>query len=138
MESLIYLIIIAVISAAFALLYHRQKKKIEQLSGEKEAIEVEEHRMFDFLHGLGASLQEDSSPPNMHRYIVDGVIQVIGADASALYLLDGGTELLPPRGACQAGGDEGEAVRCRRELPSPRCGVPVQRVRQRGGGSVAV
>jgi sigma-B regulation protein RsbU (phosphoserine phosphatase) len=87
-DSLIYLIIIAVISAAFALLSQRQKKKIAQLSGEKEAIEIEEHRMFEFLHGLGASLQEDSSPPNMHRYIVDGVIQVINADAGALYLLD--------------------------------------------------
>jgi len=96
MNSLIYLIIIVVISAAFAILYRRQKKKIEQLSGEKEAIEIEEHRMFDFLHGLGASLQEDSSPPNMHRYIVDGVIQVINADAGALYLLDGGIEQLIP------------------------------------------
>ncbi len=95
-DSLIYLIIIAVISAAFALLFQRQKKKIAQLSGEKEAIEIEEHRMFEFLHGLGASLQEDSSPPNMHRYIVDGVIQVINADAGTLYLLDDASgDLIP-------------------------------------------
>lgn len=96
MNSFIYLIIIAVISVVFALLYRRQQKKIALLSGEKEAIEIEEHRMFDFLHGLGASLQEDSSPPNMHRYIVNGVIQVINADAGALYLLDGSTGQLVP------------------------------------------
>ncbi len=88
MNSLIYLTIIAILSVAVVILYRRLNKKIEQLCGEKEAIEIEEHRMFDFLHGLGASLQEDSSPPNMHRYIVNGVIQVIKADAGVLYLLD--------------------------------------------------
>jgi len=88
MNSFIYLIIIIVITTVFAVLYRRQRKKIISLSGEKEAIEIEEHRMFDFLHGLGSSLQEDSSPPNMHRYIVDGVVEVINAEAGVLYLLD--------------------------------------------------
>ncbi|NOY00987.1 MAG: SpoIIE family protein phosphatase [Verrucomicrobia bacterium] len=96
MNNFIYLSIITLLSVAFAWLYQRMRKKIDLLSGEKEAIEIEEHRMFDFLHGLSASLQEDSSPPNMHRYIVNGVIQVINADAGALYLLDDATnELIP-------------------------------------------
>ena len=30
----------------------------------------------------------DSSPPNMHRYIVNGVAEVVGADGGILYLLD--------------------------------------------------
>jgi len=96
MNSLIYLIIIATLSAGFAVIYRRQQKRLKQLSRERDAIEVEEQRMFDFLHGLGAALQEDSSPPNMHRYIVDGVIRVIKADAGALYLLDGSTDQLVP------------------------------------------
>ena len=96
MNSFIYFTIIAVISVVFAILHRQQRKKIELLSIEKEAIEIEEHRMFDFLHGLGSSLQEDSSPPNMHRYIVNGVIQVINADAGVLYLLDGTTKQLIP------------------------------------------
>lgn len=68
----------------------------EKLALEREAIEVEERRMFSFLHGLGETLQDDHSPPNMHRYIVDGVAGVIGADAGILYLLDNDSRHLVP------------------------------------------
>lgn len=96
MNSLIYLVILATLASVFGVLYWRQKELLDKLSGEKEAIEFEEHRMFDFLHGLGAALQEDSSPPNMHRYIVDGVVRVISADAGVLYLLEESmVELVP-------------------------------------------
>ncbi|MFK5921128.1 MAG: SpoIIE family protein phosphatase [Verrucomicrobiota bacterium] len=96
MNSPIYLILIAILLAVVVLLYRRLNKKIAQLSVEKEAIEVEEHRLFDFLHGLGAALQEDSSPPSMHRYIVNGVIRVVKADAGVLYLLDTSAKKLVP------------------------------------------
>lgn len=96
MNSLIYLVILAVVTTVFVALFWRQKKLLEQLSGEKEAIEFEERRMFDFLHGLGAALQEDSSPPNMHRYIVNGVVRVINADAGILYLLEESMDELVP------------------------------------------
>jgi len=52
--------------------------------------------MFEFLHGLGEELQEDSSPASMHRYVVNGVAGVIEADAGILYLLDGETDRLVP------------------------------------------
>lgn len=55
--------------------------------------------MFGFLHGLGEKLQDDNSPSNMHRYVVDGVVEVINADAGILYLLDGETNQLVP--VCQ-------------------------------------
>ncbi|MCF6312635.1 MAG: SpoIIE family protein phosphatase [Verrucomicrobiales bacterium] len=95
MNSILYLIITFLL-VAVALLYARLNKKIAQLCGEKEAIEGEERRLFDFLHGLGAALQQDSSSPSMHRYIVNGVIQVINADAGILYLLDRDGETLIP------------------------------------------
>lgn len=71
------------------LLFTRQRRALAQACLEKEAIVGEEQRMFHFLHGLGESLQVDSSPPSMHRYIVNGVADVVNADGGILYLLDG-------------------------------------------------
>ncbi len=73
-----------------------QRGRMRVIEKEREDIEGEERRMFDFLHGLGESLQEDASQRNMHRFIVDGVSNVVGAQFGALYLLDKtGTELVP-------------------------------------------
>lgn len=72
------------------------EREREILTREREAIEGEERRMFNFLHGLGETLQDDHSPPNMHRYIVDGIANVVGADAGILYLLDNDTRHLVP------------------------------------------
>ncbi len=52
--------------------------------------------MFNFLHGLAEKLQGDLSPGNMHRYIVEGVAEVVGAEAGILYLLDAETNRLVP------------------------------------------
>jgi sigma-B regulation protein RsbU (phosphoserine phosphatase) len=66
----------------------RGRREREKERAEREAIVNEEQRMFHFLHGLGESLQMDSSPPNMHRYIVTGVAEVVDADGGILYLLE--------------------------------------------------
>lgn len=88
MEHLLYPIVIAALLGGFGFLLLRQRRAFEEVCEQREAIEVEEHRMFQFLHGLGESLQEDSSPPSMHRYIVNGVAEVVDADGGILYLLD--------------------------------------------------
>ncbi len=73
-----------------------KNRKFQALLREREKIEGEEYRMFDFLHGLGDALQTDSSPPNMNRYIVEGVIRVVAASGGCLYLLDKSGEQLVP------------------------------------------
>jgi sigma-B regulation protein RsbU (phosphoserine phosphatase) len=99
MSHLFYLPIILLGGALFVLVYVQLRRRLLRVVRERDEIEVEEHRMFDFLHGLGEVLQEDSSPAAMHRYIVDGVARVVGADAGVLYLLDRGgdgqAELVP-------------------------------------------
>ena len=88
MAHFFYVFAICTIVGLSAWLLWRQLRVTEQVKKEREAIEGEEQRMFHFLHGLGESLQVDSSPPNMHRYIVNGVAEVVGADGGILYLLD--------------------------------------------------
>lgn len=88
---MVHLIYIGTIALLIGLVYAQQvrrRRELETARIEREAIVGEEQRMFHFLHGLGASLQEDSSPPNMHRYIVTGVAEVVDADGGILYLLE--------------------------------------------------
>ncbi len=96
MEHLVYAVLLALAVAGGAWMWAGQRRAVDRLSRERDAIEVEERRMFDFLHGLGEKLQDDHSPTNMHRYIVDGVAEVVGADAGVIYLLDGETNRLVP------------------------------------------
>ncbi len=99
MEHFLYVVLIIAIAAVAVLLWLREHRLAQRLEEEKIQIEIEERRMFGFLHGLGEKLQEDNSPANMHRYVVDGVVDVIGADAGILYLLDQATGQLVP--VCQ-------------------------------------
>ena len=88
MEHFIYLVVLAVVVALSGYFWVSEHRAVNRARKEKDEIEVEERRMFDFLHGLGESLQEDSSRSNLHRYIVDGVVNVVDAGAGILYLLD--------------------------------------------------
>lgn len=100
MEHFVYAILLALALAATAFVWLRERRALSRIAQERDAIEIEERRMFDFLHGLGEKLQDDHSPSNMHRYIVDGVADVINGDAGVLYLLDGDTGQLVP--ICQS------------------------------------
>ena len=84
-------------AAALAyLLRRRGMKKIRGLEQEKEELLTEESRMFSFLHELGQNLAYDRGLRRLHEDIVEGVARVVGADSTALYLLDRtGTALVP-------------------------------------------
>ncbi len=96
MEHVFYLSLIVGGFSLLLFLWHRERTSAQRAIREREEIEIEEHRMFDFLHGLGEELLQDSSPPNMHRYIVNGVPKVVGGDAAVLYLVDDREDQLIP------------------------------------------
>jgi sigma-B regulation protein RsbU (phosphoserine phosphatase) len=92
----IVLILLALILAGGLVALLRQRRNIQRLQAEHDAINAEEHRMFDFLHGLGSSLQSDSTARAMHRFIVTGVTNVVAAENGSLYLLEKtGRQLVP-------------------------------------------
>ncbi len=88
MEHIIYASILVLVIGLCCYLWFNEHRRVCKVVEEKEKIEVEERRMFDFLHGLGEELLEDSSPSRMHRYIVNGVTEVVNASAGILYLVD--------------------------------------------------
>lgn len=96
MEHIVYAVLLALALGTGAWLWWKQRLDVARLARERDAIEVEERRMFNFLHGLAEKLQGDLSPGNMHRYIVEGVAEVVGAEAGILYLLDAETNRLVP------------------------------------------
>lgn len=77
-------------------LYRRQEQIIASLAREKAKILIEEKRVFDFLHGLGEALADESKPNNLHSLIVEGAIRILEAQGGALYLLDPSRTQLRP------------------------------------------
>ncbi len=89
-----FLIAIALVISAWALRYRR---KLRQLQQQTHDIVGEEQRMFDFLHDLGEAIEKDTSQTRVHRMIVDGVVEVVGATGGALYVIPEMRQQLVPR-----------------------------------------
>lgn len=81
---------------AFGIVYRRQRREIDALARAREKIEIEETRVFDFLHGLGTALSEETRAADMHRLIVEGAMRILDAHGGALYLADRNGEQLRP------------------------------------------
>ena len=70
------------------------RKRLSIREVELAALDAEEHRMFDFLHHLGESIEQERSLAHLYKTIVEGLEEVVTADGVALYLIDG-NELSP-------------------------------------------
>ncbi|MDP9291879.1 MAG: SpoIIE family protein phosphatase [Verrucomicrobiota bacterium] len=74
----------------------RQRALMQSLRKAREKIEVEETRVFDFLHGLGEAFSEDIRIADLHRLIVEGAVRILDAHGGALYLFDRRSGVLLP------------------------------------------
>ncbi|MFC4991370.1 PP2C family protein-serine/threonine phosphatase [Rubritalea tangerina] len=77
--------------------WRRMRAKLTVSEEQKQVIEGEEHRMFEFLHTLGIALEQDHSASKLHREIVDGLVDVVSARGGALYLLESTRRFLVPK-----------------------------------------
>ena len=66
--------------------YRRLRTQIAMLEAARAKIQLEETRVFDFLHGLGTALSEEARPDDLHRLIVEGAMRILDAQGGALYL----------------------------------------------------
>jgi len=62
-----------------------------------EKVELEESRLFDFLHSLGEAFSTDLRPDDLHRLIVESTIRILNADGGALYTVTREGQGLSPR-----------------------------------------
>ncbi|MEM1294952.1 MAG: GAF domain-containing SpoIIE family protein phosphatase [Verrucomicrobiota bacterium] len=91
------LFLLLLVSAGLAVSLRQQHKMIAGLRKASDELRGEEDRAFQFLHNLGSAVQEDYSASNMHRCIVEGIIQALEANGAALYLLDESKSELVPK-----------------------------------------
>ncbi|HEV7869332.1 MAG TPA: GAF domain-containing protein, partial [Chthoniobacteraceae bacterium] len=83
-------------AATFFYVYRQQRRMIDALHRAREKIQLEETRVFDFLHGLGAALSDTSRPTDLHVLIVEGALRILEASGGALYLSDSNSTQLRP------------------------------------------
>src|SRR5260221_5567094 len=81
---LIGLLIVAVVF--FGLLLRNQTRTIEDLKRAREELQLEESRVFDFLHGLGETFTGDVRVADLHRLMVEGAMRILDAHGGALFL----------------------------------------------------
>ncbi len=84
------------ISAALLIVINLFTRKIGELEKARADIQVEESRVFDFLHGLGEAFSEGVRSSQLHRFIVEGAIRILEARGGCLYLVDRSDSLLVP------------------------------------------
>ncbi|MBV9390473.1 MAG: SpoIIE family protein phosphatase [Verrucomicrobia bacterium] len=92
-------LVIGLLSAAvlvLLLILRKQRRSIEELRRAREELQIEENRVFDFLHGLGEAFSDDIRSSDLNRLIVEGATRILDAHGGALYLADRTGKLLLP------------------------------------------
>lgn len=96
MWTYIYLVLFLVAFASLLVVLNAFTKKVSELERQRAEIEVEEDRVFDFLHGLGEAFSEGVRSSELHRLIVESAVRILDAHGGVLYLADKNDEVLSP------------------------------------------
>src|SRR5580700_4390045 len=64
------------------------RRQLLQAHRAREKVELEESRLFDFLHSLGEAFSTDLRPDDLHRLIVESAIRILDAHGGALYTVN--------------------------------------------------
>src|SRR6202048_447306 len=88
--------LLTVAGVFFGLLLRNQTKTIEDLKRAREELQLEESRVFDFLHGLGETFTGDVRVADLHRLMVEGAMRILDAHGGALYIADRSGKMLLP------------------------------------------
>jgi len=84
-------------SVAWSVLATRlHRRQVTELVREKVKIQTEERRVFDFLHGIGEALKDDTHAGDLHGLIVEGALRILEADGGAIYLTNKKGSVLQP------------------------------------------
>ncbi|MEA3188473.1 MAG: hypothetical protein QOD99_2303 [Chthoniobacter sp.] len=82
-------LILGLLVASWIWFSFRDRRLKRLLEAEKKArlkIELEETRVFDFLHGLGEAFTTEIRAEDLHRLIVEGAVRILNAHGGAIYM----------------------------------------------------
>jgi sigma-B regulation protein RsbU (phosphoserine phosphatase) len=83
--SLLLLLLLIGSGAGFFVRDRSQRRLLLQAQRAREKAELEESRVFDFLHSLGEAFSTDLRPDDLHRLIVESAARILNAHGGALY-----------------------------------------------------
>ena len=81
-RSFLALLVAARRAAFFCCLSPAARTRSRRCDRAREKIQLEETRVFDFLHGLGTALSDASRPADLHVLIVEGALRILKATAA--------------------------------------------------------
>src|SRR5258708_4593532 len=90
------LALLVLTAGTFAYVYRRQREMITALRRAREKIQLEETRVFDFLHGLGPALPAGSKTSDLHVLIGEGALRLLDAPGGRAYPPERAGDLLRP------------------------------------------
>jgi len=88
--------LLLLLTAAFVVLFSVASRRINLSEKARLEIEVEEGRMFEFLHSLGEAFAEGVRSADLHRLIVENAVRILDAHGGALYLSDRNDSTMVP------------------------------------------
>src|SRR5436309_13569233 len=88
MWSLFFLGLLVASWVGFAVYFKKQRSLVQSLTKARQKVEVEEGRVFDFLHGLGEAFAAEIRSEELHRLIVEGATRILEAQGGALHMVD--------------------------------------------------
>ena len=82
-------LVVVAMAAALVGGYRAMRRRIAAVDRAREKIQLEETRVFDFLHGLGEALSAEMRSDDLHRLIVEGAMRIVDGHGGAIYLPHG-------------------------------------------------
>ena len=95
-RELVFLILLIVVSLAFIGAMGLMTRRVRFTERARREIEVEEGRVFEFLHSLGEAFAEGVRSADLHRLIVESATRILDAQGGALYLADRNDSAMAP------------------------------------------
>lgn len=93
------LLLLLLLIASVAYWYHTRRRLTARLAISERArdeLEIEESRVFDFMHGLGEAFSDNIRSSDLHRIIVESACRILDSSGGALYLASKTNEAMVP------------------------------------------
>ncbi|MBM3857389.1 MAG: GAF domain-containing protein, partial [Verrucomicrobia bacterium] len=89
-------IFFSLISLVLTFFLCAQRRRVKELKKVRRELQLEENRVFTFLHSLGEASTQGVRSQELYRLIMEGCVRILEATGGALYFLDREEKMLVP------------------------------------------
>lgn len=83
-------------ACVLGLILFGQRKRVKELKKVRRELQLEENRIFAFLHSLAEASSQGVRSQELYRLIVEGCVHILEATGGALYFIDREEKMLVP------------------------------------------